>query len=199
MPGIFPWQVTDIFFNGYGGAKRLLGALGQGGGGAHFLGDGDGQVAEALLVLGQDAVQDVEALLAGDDVIFAAELAFQLLLLVLVQLGGFQHGQVWGLSVAWSGDTNHIIERQSVGRTQIGAGELLMPGEVTLAKGESYQAPTVVAVYSNTGIDGASDRFHRYVRARSNHPTEVRPRPVTLNVWEAVYMEHDLEKLSALA
>jgi alpha-galactosidase len=112
---------------------------------------------------------------------------------------GFQNGEVWGLSVAWSGQTNHVLERQSVGRTQIGAGELLMPGEVTLAKGESYQAPTVIAAYANDGIDGASARFHQWVRARKNHPTNLRPRPVTLNVWEAVYMDHKLEKLAALA
>lgn len=112
---------------------------------------------------------------------------------------GFQSGQVWGLSVAWSGDTNHVLERQSVGRTQIGAGELLMPGEVTLEVGQTYQAPTVIAAYANDGIDGASARFHEYVRARGIHPTNRRPRPVTLNVWEAVYMEHKLDKLSALA
>ena len=46
-------------------ADRYLGALGEGGGGAHFLGHREGQVAEALLVLGQYAVEDVEALLAG--------------------------------------------------------------------------------------------------------------------------------------
>ena len=112
---------------------------------------------------------------------------------------GFQQGEVWGLSVAWSGQTNHVVERQSVGRTQLGAGELLMPGEITLEEGESYQAPTVVAAYANTGIDGASSRFHQWVRSRQQHPTNVRPRPVTLNVWEAVYMDHNLEKLSALA
>ena len=109
----------------------------------------------------------------------------------------FQQGECWGVSLAWSGNTNHVIERQSVGRTQIGAGELLMPGEIRLAEGESYKAPTVVAVYSNTGIDGASANFHDYVRRR---PTKAkRPRPVTLNVWEAVYMDHKLDKLSALA
>ncbi|MFM5905259.1 MAG: alpha-galactosidase [Micrococcales bacterium] len=112
---------------------------------------------------------------------------------------GFQSGQVWGLSVAWSGDTNHVLERQSVGRTQIGAGELLMPGEVTLEQGETYQAPTVIAAYANNGIDGASARFHEFVRSRAIHPTNRRPRPVTLNVWEAVYMDHKLDKLSALA
>jgi len=111
----------------------------------------------------------------------------------------FQNGEVWGLSLAWSGQGVHVLERQSVGRTQIGAGELLMPGEVTLGKGESYQAPTVVAAYANDGIDGASHRFHQWVRARKNHPTNIRPRPVTLNVWEAVYMDQKLDKLVALA
>jgi alpha-galactosidase len=111
----------------------------------------------------------------------------------------FQNGEVWGLSLAWSGQNLHVIERQSVGRTQIGAGELLMPGEITLDAGESYQAPTVIATYANDGIDGASARFHEFVRARKSHPTNVRPRPVTLNVWEAVYFDHNLEKLVALA
>jgi alpha-galactosidase len=111
----------------------------------------------------------------------------------------FQRGEVWGLALAWSGQAVHTLERQSVGRTQIGAGELLMPGEITLQKGESYQAPTVVAAFANDGIDGASHRFHQWVRSRPNHPTNIRPRPVTLNVWEAVYMDHNLEKLAALA
>jgi alpha-galactosidase len=118
---------------------------------------------------------------------------------VMTAEAGFQRGEVWGLSLAWSGQNLHVVERQSVGRTQIGAGELLMPGEVTLEQGESYQAPRVVAAYANDGIDGASARFHNFVRARKNHPTNVRPRPVTLNVWEAVYMDHNIDKLSALA
>lgn len=118
---------------------------------------------------------------------------------VMTSEANFQNGEVWGLSLAWSGQNLHTIERQSVGRTQIGAGELLMPGEVTLEQGETYQAPRVIAAYAKDGIDGASARFHNFVRSRQNHPTKVRPRPVTLNVWEAVYMDHNLEKLSALA
>lgn len=118
---------------------------------------------------------------------------------VMTAEAGFQRGEVWGLSLAWSGQNLHVVERQSVGRTQIGAGELLMPGEVTLEAGETYVAPRVIAAYANDGIDGASARFHEFVRARKQHPTNIRPRPVTLNVWEAVYMDHNLEKLSALA
>ena len=114
-------------------------------------------------------------------------------------IASFQNGEVWGLSLAWSGNNVHTVEREMVGRTQIGAGELLLPGEVILAVGETYDAPTVIATYSNQGIDGASDRLHRFQRARAAHPTNIRPRPVSLNVWEAVYMNHDLAKLTALA
>ena len=42
-----------------------LGALGEGGGGAHLLGDGVGHVAEALLVFGGDALQKIDAFLAA--------------------------------------------------------------------------------------------------------------------------------------
>jgi alpha-galactosidase len=108
----------------------------------------------------------------------------------------FEHGEAWGLSLAWSGNNRHIIERTPLGRTTMGAGELLLPGEVVLASGETYEAPTVWAVYSSNGINQASERFHGSVRARRQHS---RPRPVTLNVWEAVYFDHDLAKLSALA
>ncbi|MEY5004703.1 MAG: hypothetical protein RLZZ594_733 [Actinomycetota bacterium] len=111
----------------------------------------------------------------------------------------FEHGEAWGLSLAWSGNNRHVVERTAIGRTNLGAGELLLPDEMVLASNESYQAPTVVAVYANDGIDGASHRLHSMLRARPTHPTNIRPRPVTLNVWEAVYFDHDYDKLAALA
>ena len=124
---------------------------------------------------------------------------YTIIQLALSAGAGFQSGEAWGLSLAWSGNPRHVLERTMVGRTHIGAGELLLPGEVVLAQGETYVAPAVVATYSNDGIDGVSDRLHRWIRARQNHPTNRRPRPVSLNVWEAVYMNHDLNKLSELA
>ena len=111
----------------------------------------------------------------------------------------FESGEVWAVSLAWSGNSRHMIERTPIGRTSIGAGELLLPGEVVLAKDETYCSPRIVAAYSTEGIDGASHRFHTQQRLRSNHPSNVRPRPVTLNVWEAVYFDHDLTKLTELA
>lgn len=124
---------------------------------------------------------------------------FTLIQFGLTAQASFDQGEVWGLSLAWSGNNRQLIERTPIGRTSIGAGELLLAGEVILAKDESYRAPRVVAVYSDQGIDGASHRLHSSQRARAKHPTNVRPRPVTLNVWEAVYFDHNLEKLSELA
>lgn len=111
----------------------------------------------------------------------------------------FERGEVWGLSLAWSGNNRHIVERTAIGRTFLGTGELLLPSEVVLGSGESYEAPEVVAFYSANGIDGVSDRAYRMIRSRAKHPTNIRPRPLTLNVWEAVYFDHNIEKLSALA
>jgi alpha-galactosidase len=111
----------------------------------------------------------------------------------------FQRGEVWSMGLQWSGNTRHVVEKLNTGRTSMGAGELLLPGEVILAPGEDYVGPTVVVAYSNLGIDGITDRHYRWLRARPNHPSKVRPRPLTLNVWEAVYFDHNLEKLTQLA
>ncbi len=110
---------------------------------------------------------------------------------------GFGHGQVWGVHVAWSGDHRTWAERLPTGEGVLGGGELLGPGEVVLDPGEQYASPWLVAAWSDRGLDGLTDRLHRYVRARPRHPT--RSRPVVLNTWEAVYFDHDVERLRELA
>lgn len=108
----------------------------------------------------------------------------------------FQTGSVWAIGHAWSGNGLAAVERTAGGSTAFGVAELLLPGEVRLAPGDTYDAPAAVAVYSTEGIDGASDRFHRWLRARPSHPST--PRPLTLNVWEAVYFDHSIERLLPL-
>ncbi len=108
----------------------------------------------------------------------------------------FQSGSAWATSIAWSGNSHYLVERGFEGQQSIGAGELLLPGEVVLAPQESYQAPALVAVYSSQGLDGISSAFHSHLRARDAHPK--RPRPLTLNMWEALYFDHDENKIMAL-
>ena len=139
----------------------------------------------------------------------------------------FGHGEAYGLHVAWSGNTVHRVERVPSGLgaagenagprerlqpgvtaigggerlqpgvTTIGGGELLLPGEITLAEGESYATPWVYLAAARSGLDDLSAQFHRYLRSLPAHPGS--PRPVNLNVWEAVYFRHDFGRLAALA
>jgi alpha-galactosidase len=108
----------------------------------------------------------------------------------------FSRGEVYGLHVAWSGNTVYRVERLPSRTATIGGGELLLPGEITLAEGECYATPWVYLATAD-GLDELAAPFHGYLRSRPAHPGS--PRPVTLNVWEAVYFDHDPEKLTALA
>lgn len=106
---------------------------------------------------------------------------------------GFRHGEAWSLAMAWSGNNIHHVERLIDGHKSIGAGEYLLPGEVILKKGQSYTAPRAVATFSDRGLDGLTNNHYSWIRSRTNHITKVRPRPLTLNMWEAVYFNHNEE------
>jgi alpha-galactosidase len=107
----------------------------------------------------------------------------------------FRSGEVWAVHLAWSGDKAVRVDRQPLGQAVMVAGELLAPGEVRLAPGESYTSPWAVGAWSKDGLDGLSSRFHPYVRSRS---TLRGARPLVLNTWEAVYFDHDLDLLERL-
>ena len=108
----------------------------------------------------------------------------------------FANGDAWATSIAWSGNSQYLVERLWNGEQSMGAGELLLPGEVQLGAGESYQAPTLISIYSASGLDGIASAFHSHIRARALHPQ--RPRPLTLNMWEAIYFNHNEEKIKKL-
>lgn len=105
-------------------------------------------------------------------------------------------GDVWGVHVAWSG--NHVLHAEAMpdGRRYVQGGELLHPGEWCLEPGDSYTSPTLLGTYGQ-GLTPASWGFHRFVRTLPAHPAT--PRPVLLNTWEAVYFQHDTDRLKALA
>lgn len=106
---------------------------------------------------------------------------------------GFGAGEVWSVHLAWSGDTALWYERSDLGPTAVGAGERLTL--ITVEPGESYESPALVATWSDAGLDGLSDRLHPWVRSWSTHR---RPRPITLNTWEAVYFDHSLARIEPL-
>lgn len=108
----------------------------------------------------------------------------------------FERGQVWGLHVAHSGNHRSWIERLPSGVQVIGGGELLLPGEMVLAPHEAYDSPWIYAQTAD-GLDNAARAIHRWERTLTSHPGI--DRPVSLNVWEAVYFNHELDVLKRLA
>ncbi len=110
----------------------------------------------------------------------------------------FRSGPAWSLAMAWSGNNIHHVERLIDGSKAIGAGEYLLPGEVILKPGESYQAPRAIASFSDEGLDGLTRSHYDWIRSRTNHITKVRPRPLTLNMWEAVYFNHSFDGIKKI-
>ena len=108
----------------------------------------------------------------------------------------FASGEAWSVALAWSGDTRYYVEMNYEGSKSIGASEVLAPGEVILGQGESYEAPELIAIYTDSGLDGLANSFHGYLRSRANHPKKARP--LTLNLWEAISFEHSEERVKKI-
>jgi alpha-galactosidase len=118
--------------------------------------------------------------------------------IALNRSSNFRSGQAWSLAMAWSGNNIHHVERLVDGSKAIGAGEYLLPGEVVLKGGESYKAPRAVAAFSDEGLDGLTRNHYDWIRGLTNHITKVRPRPLTLNMWEAVYFNHSFDGIKKI-
>ncbi len=109
-------------------------------------------------------------------------------------------GEVMACHLAWSGNHTHRIEKLADGRGAVQFGELLLPGEVRLAQGESYTTPTLIAAVDDRGFNAVSRRLHHFVtRQIVDKSVTTRPRPVHYNSWEAIYFNHEPAVLADLA
>lgn len=109
-------------------------------------------------------------------------------------------GEVYGLHLAWSGNHRLRVDTLADGRVIASMGALLFPGEIRLASGESLASPEIVGAYSANGFSALSRKFHEHVRSKLLRPEmRAKPRPVHYNTWEAVYFDHDTEKLKEIA
>ena len=109
-------------------------------------------------------------------------------------------GEAYGLHLAWSGNHRLCVDTLDDGSVFASLGALLFPGEICLSAGECYESPNIVAAYSAAGLSTLSQKFHKHVRKHLLRPsTRARARPVHYNTWEAVYFDHDLDRLKAIA
>ena len=104
-------------------------------------------------------------------------------------------GQVFGVTLAWSGSHRMSIERLREGDVAVVAGELHPDGDVP---NDPYESPWLYAAHSARGLNGVMQAFHAHVREMLPANAK-RPRPVNFNTWEAVYFRHDERELIELA
>ncbi|MEX0341771.1 MAG: alpha-galactosidase [Erythrobacter sp.] len=119
---------------------------------------------------------------------------------VMGETAGWHSGLVLAFQLAWSGDARLSIERDDSGTLSVSAEAVFQPGELVLGPGETCDAPPLLVAVSSSGRNGAMAQMHAAIRERISWPGgTMRPRPVHLNSWEAVYFSHDEERIGKLA
>ncbi len=108
-----------------------------------------------------------------------------------------QHGSVIAAHLAWSGSHRTIVEKLSDGRVGLQSGLALDSGELRLQQGEAFTTPAL-HITAAVGMNQASQAMHQYVRSEILPDWTRRPRPVHANSWEALYFDHDIDKLREL-
>ncbi len=111
-----------------------------------------------------------------------------------------ESGRCLGVHLGWSGNHRMIIERLATGECQLQMGVLHFSREGHLPAGGALETPEIHVATSDRGLNDLSQRFHTHVRRNIlAFPDPAKPRPVTVNTWEALYFDHDHTKLKALA
>ena len=110
------------------------------------------------------------------------------------------HGEVYGMHFVYSGNFIGQVELGQFDTVRVGMG--IHPENFCwkLEKGESFQTPEVVLVYSDTGYDGMTHQFHELYRnhlIRSEYKDK--KRPILINNWEATYFNFNEEKILKIA
>lgn len=106
-------------------------------------------------------------------------------------------GAVWAQHYAWSGGHRMIAEELPDGRRQVQFGAAL-GAETTL--GTHFETAELILAYGEAGLNSIGAVFQSDLRDRVvQWPDPRRPRPVHYNCWEAIYFNHNLPDLTAIA
>ena len=110
------------------------------------------------------------------------------------------HGNVYGFNLVYSGNFTAGAEKNAYNGTRAYIGINPTNFQFVLEKGESFQTPEAVLVYSAKGLGEMSRIYHKLYRTRlcrgKYRDTE---RFVLINNWEATYFYFDEDKIVAIA
>ena len=69
-----------------------------------------------------------------------------------------------------------------------------------LGEGEEFQTPEAVMVYSDKGMNGVSQTYHKLYRTRlARGEWRDKVRPILINNWEATYFDFNEDKILNIA
>ena len=109
-------------------------------------------------------------------------------------------GEFFGFSLVYSGNFNMTVEGNSCGGTRINTGINYFNFDWTLKPFESFQTPEVIMAYSNCGLNGLSNIYHKMIRERlCKGRYRDKPRPMVINNWEGTGPDFTEEKLIDIA
>lgn len=111
-----------------------------------------------------------------------------------------QQGEAIGLSLIYSGNFLMQAEVDTYDVTRLMTGINPSGFDWKLAPGECFQTPEAVLVYSDRGLNGMSQTFHRlYQKRLARGYWRDRPRPILNNNWEATYFDFTEDRLIEIA
>lgn len=109
-------------------------------------------------------------------------------------------GEVLGFSLVYSGNFLGTVNADTYGTARAMIGIHPDGFAWNLKKNEPFQTPEAVLVYSDQGLNGMSQIYHRLYRTRlARGYWRDRERPVLINNWEATFMNFDQEKILDIA
>jgi alpha-galactosidase len=109
-------------------------------------------------------------------------------------------GEAIALSLVYSGNflAEVEVDPNATVRARLGMDPDTIRWQIT--PGMDLQIPEAVLVWSDEGMGGISDAYHRLYRERLVAGSwRDRPRPVLLNSWEGVYFDFDEDRLVEMA
>jgi len=109
-------------------------------------------------------------------------------------------GEIWGFSLIYSGNYQMCVEKTHTDIVRISGGINPETFIWILEPQESFTTPEAVLVYSNSGVNGMSNTFHKFFRERLI-PQQFanRERPILINNWESTYFDFDHDKIVNIA
>ena len=109
-------------------------------------------------------------------------------------------GDCYGFNLVYSGNHYEAVEVNSYGKTRFVSGINPQNFDWKLDCGESFQTPEAVVVFSDKGLNGMSQTFHKlYQKRLARGYWRDRPRPILNNNWEATYFDFTEDRLVEIA